>query len=634
MSKKKVLFHSDFSLMKTGFGRNAKLVLTHLYNTKKYDIHHYCCGLNETYPEFDRLPWKSYGAIPADISNIDQRDPKIGRMIAYGSLKIDDMINEVKPDVYIGAQDIWGLDYTIEKKWFNKISCALWTTLDSLPILPKAIDVAKKAKNFWVWADFATKKMHEMDLKHVKTVHGVLDHNSFYKLKKEERSALRRSSLIEEDAFVVGFVFRNQLRKSVPNLLEGYKILKEKNPKVKFYLLLHTHFSEGWNIHRLADEFEIPHREILTTYTCKNCGVYDVKPFIGQDLDCDICSTQKSMTTTNVQHGTTEKQLNEIYNMMDCYCHPFTSGGQELPLQEAKLVELPVLTTNYSCGEDMCIDEAHSLPLEWSEYREHGTEFIKASTCPKSIAKRLNEVVKMSPKKREEMGKKARQWIIDNYSVEKVCADIEKFIDESPSLTNEEDYIELDQKNPDAKIDDSLDTEDWIISLYNNILDMEVDRNDKGFLYWKQELEENGKDRQAVHDYFKDVARQEITKKGVSLEDILDKDDDGKRLLYVIPESIGDIYLSTSLFKSLRDQYPDYNLYVACNLAFASVLAGNPYVHKVIPYIKQMDNLFWLEGKGQEKGYFEVALLSHFGTQRMINYTHHGKDKIAFNLKY
>ena len=139
----------------------------------------------------------------------------------------------------------------------------------------------------------------------------------------------------------------------MPNLLEGYKLFKDKNPKAKSYLLLHTHFSEGWNIHRLADEYKVDHKEILTTYVCKNCGNYNVRPFVGQDLDCGVCGTEKSQTTTNVQHGVTEQQLNEIYNLMDCYCHPFTSGGQELPIQEAKLTELVALTTNYSCGEDM-----------------------------------------------------------------------------------------------------------------------------------------------------------------------------------------------------------------------------------------------------------------------------------------
>ena len=34
-----------------------------------------------------------------------------------------------------------------------------------------------------------------------------------------------------ENSFVIGFVFRNQLRKSVPNLLEGFSIFKKRSEK-------------------------------------------------------------------------------------------------------------------------------------------------------------------------------------------------------------------------------------------------------------------------------------------------------------------------------------------------------------------------------------------------------------------
>ena len=111
---------------------------------------------------------------------------------------------------------------------------------------------------------------------------------------------------------------------------------------------------------------------------------------------------------------------------MDVYCHPFTSGVQEIPIQEAKFTELITLVTNYSCGEEMCESEAGSLPLDWASYTEHGTEFIKASTSPKSIAKQIYKVYKMSNAEREALGKKARKWVVDNFSTESVCSLMEK----------------------------------------------------------------------------------------------------------------------------------------------------------------------------------------------------------------
>ena len=101
-----------------------------------------------------------------------QRDPSYARQAGYGTHFIDKAIKEEKPDVYFGVQDIWGVDYCIEKPWFNKINHAIWTTLDSLPILPNAVEKASKIKNYWIWADFATKALHELGHKHVKTIRG------------------------------------------------------------------------------------------------------------------------------------------------------------------------------------------------------------------------------------------------------------------------------------------------------------------------------------------------------------------------------------------------------------------------------------------------------------------------------
>ena len=59
----------------------------------------------------------------------------------------------------------------------------------------------------------------------------------------------------------------------------------------------------------------------------------------------------------------------------------------------------------------------------------------------------------------------------------------------------------------------------------------------------------------------------------------------------VMPERIGDVYLSTSLFPNIRKQYPDYNIYYATHPQYFEILDGNPYIHKCIPYHDQLANL-------------------------------------------
>ena len=113
---------------------------------------------------------------------------------------------------------------------------------------------------------------------------------------------------------------------------------------------------------------------------------------------------EKFLETVSVGKGVTESQLNEVYNLMDVYCHPFTSGGQEIPIQEAKLTELITLVTNYSCGEEMCEPEANSLALEWDEYRKSEPTLKKLTH--ESISKKLEEVYKMSPAQGKKWAKK------------------------------------------------------------------------------------------------------------------------------------------------------------------------------------------------------------------------------------
>ena len=638
MKKKKVLLQTDFALGKTGFGRNARAILSYLYKTGKYDLVHYCCGTPYSAMQHRMLPWKSVGALPDNQNELNQinRDPNLAKRASYGEYYLDRVIKENKPDVYIAAQDIWGIDFAIDKPWFKKINSVLWTTLDSLPILPSALKAAKKAENFWVWSTFAEGEMKKLGYDNVRTVHGAVEASDFRKLSDKKRLNLRINQGIPTNSFIVGFVFRNQLRKSVPNLLEGFKLFKQKNSNLKdAKLLLHTSYNEGWNITKLAEEYKIPNQDILTTYSCKACSKYSIQPFSEREIDCKFCGAKKSCETTNVGHGVTEPQLNEIYNLMDVYCHPFTSGGQEIPIQEAKLTELITLVTNYSCGEEMCQPDAASLPLTWSEYREHGTEFIKASTKPNSICNQLTKVLKMKPKQKELMGKQARQWVVDNFSTEAVCKKIEEFIDNAPDVDYEFDF-EQRRANPDYAMPAIENDSEWVLHMYANILNYEgVSEDDDGYKHWMSELKK-GMPREKVEEYFRSIADKENKDKNkVNFEDLLSSDDKGKRILYCMPRSAGDIFLSTSLFKSIKETYPDHNLYVATSPEFFDLLDGNEHVHKVLPFDEALENHHFTEGSGENKGHFEISFIPHITTQKFQSYQHNGKDIINYkDLKY
>lgn len=636
MKKKKIVYHSNHCKTKTGFGRNAKALLKYLYSTGKYDIVEYSTGIGWNHPSLSKLPWKCRGTLPENQREWQdiQKNPPLARSVQYGSKFIDRIIKEERPDVYIGVEDIWAFNGYFDRKWWNKINCVIHTTLDSEPILPLAVDAANKINNYYVWANFAKREMHKLGHTHVDVMHGAFDTNDFYRLSDTDRAGLRQKHNLNPNGFIIGFVFRNQLRKSVPQLLDGFKLFLEKNPQA--YLLLHTCWHEdpnaSWDIPRLMKDRDIDHKRVLTTYVCRSCGEYMIKPFEGEQKNCPYCGKEKSVFTSSPQSGVSENQLNEIYNLMDVYCHPFTSGGQEMPIQEAKLTELVTLVTNYTCGEEHCTEESGGIPLQWEAYFEPGTNFKKATTLPSSICDQLTKVWKMPKDKRSRLGKKAKQYIIKHYDIQKVGKQWEEIIDSLPEITWDYDFTEK-KKNPEYTPSNEPDNVKWIQELYENILLIpNIPEHDKGVQDWLQALKD-GRSRQDVLAYFKKVASEENQKQNqIEFSALLDKDDEGRRLAIVMPESAGDILMTTSLLQDIKETYPDYNIYFITQSKFMDMLEGNPYIHKVLPYVKECDNLLWLEGQGDHKGFFEIAFLPHIGTQRMLDYLHNDKDKISFNI--
>ena len=627
MRKKRVLIHSNFCKMFTGFGKHKKNLLSYLYNTGKYDIIELSNGYTWESEQLKFVPWESYGTLPSDpeIHKEIAIDERRKNAAGYGAEMIDHAVKELKPDIYLGIEDVWAFNGFIEKEWWNKIHCIVHTTLDSLPILPDAVNAADKIKNYFVWASFAEKAMHKLGHTHVKTVHGTLDASSFYRLLDEDRLKLRNRFKLS-DEYIIGFVFRNQLRKSVPNLLDGFKLFQENNKQSKVKLLLHTSWNEGWDILKLLKEKEINTKNILTTYVCKNCNAYNVKSFSSHVVNCDFCRTQNSCETTNVKTGVNEQQLNEIYNLMDVYCHPFTSGGQEIPIQEAKLTELITLVTNYSCGEDCSTEASGGFPLEWAEYREPGTQFIKASTLPTSIFSQLQHVYNLPSETKKLLGKSARQFVIDNYSIEVVGKFFENLFDSFPHV----DYVFENKKlkcDPFYDPDPNSQDKEWIESLYSNIL---TKQDPAGVVRWMQRLKADLK-RSDVLNYFRKVALSE--NQNSFLDEMLSslkENKDSKKIAFIQPNGVEEIIIATSLVTSIKKTYPDYDIYFFTRNEYFDLINSHPDVKKVLNYFNKMDDPLFFEGKGANNKYFDIVFAPYLSINN--NYFRNAEDIIQYNI--
>jgi hypothetical protein len=136
--------------------------------------------------------------------------------------------------------------------------------------------------------------------------------------------------------------------------------------------------------------------------------------------------------------------------------------------------------------------------------------------------------------------------------------------------------------------------------------------------------------REKLYEYFIDVARKESAeKKAVSVWDLIDKYRTNKRLIFITPQSAGDIFIVSSILKSVKEQYLNYDIYFMCDQKFHEILEANPYIHKILPWIPQFDNEMFVIGAGQNEQLFHAYLNPTVATQTKLAYL--GNTNPKFN---
>lgn len=643
----RILLQTDPPWVKTGLAEGGKTLFKYLYRTGKYDLGYYATqGTLTNHPLLGTTPWRSFGCIPPDQNLINQinADPNLARDASYGSLQIDAVIKDWKPTVWVGSNDCWSFSLAnyADKPWYSRINSVHHITLDSYPILDQAFEQAKRSKVYLTWAKFAAREMRRVGgaaMGHVDSIYGAMDIAAFSPITDKEKADLRRRFNIPQDTIIFLYVFRNQLRKSANRILEAYARFRKDHPNLHTALHFHTSFSEkaqGWDLPKRAADYGVRREELLCTYVCKGCGAWFVAPYGGEDIDCPACGAQKSVITASITNGVPADQMKLVYGLSDACLSAFTSGGQEYHNVQSLLCGKTLACTNYSCGEDFCIDETRGFvtPLRWHPYDEQSTNFIKAATDVGDITAFMRSFVRQPKRALEAAGEKGRDWAIKTFGIETIGAQWERLFDAMPMP----DWSSIDLTKPARKNDafpmpDIAENEAWVKTLYKEILLMDVTDQDTGLVHWLARLKE-GMQRRAIYDYFISVARQENQKNGhgaqqADFASLLDNTGRPK-VLFVIKESAGDVAMCTALFHSLHQQHPGCDLYVATEPPYVELLAGNELVHKVLPYQPFMENELACIGQGPNKGLFSAYYHPGILTQRQLGYL--GRPEPAFPI--
>ncbi len=627
----RILLQTDPSWVSTGLSENAKALLKYFWKAGKHDIAHMCVqGTLTNNPRLNLTPWKSFGCIPTDQNLINQinADPGKARDAGYGAFGIDAAVKDWKPTVWIGSNDIWSFPNHayMDKPWYKAINSVPHITIDSIPVLDQAFQQAAASKYYMGWSKFSARamKMAGPKFAHVDFIYGASDTTKYSPVPEKEIVELKRRFGIDPTATIFLMVGRNQLRKSYPNVLHALALFKRENPSANVKVLFHTAYHEqgqGWNLVKLAAQYGVNMADVLATYVCKQCKQWYVAPFTGEDLDCPLCGGKKCVSTvTSFDHSVPHDEMKYIYGLSNACISAFTSGGLEMHNVQSLLCGKPLACTNYSCGEDFC-EQPFVFPLGFGSYYEAGNSFVKATTSPDDIKKFMKKVWQMTPAALARWGEEGQEWGVKTFNVDTIGAQWDKLFDSMPHP----DWATIDltpkPKNEGFANPEIEDPDQWLTSLYTNILKMDEQPNGDGRKHWLTKLKE-GMKREDIYNFFIGVAKQENSKSGVTPKEFKDLFDplDKKRVLYVLKESIGDHLIFTAFLKEAKRKYPEHSIYIACDPKYFEIYHGNPFVKAMIPYLPAMENEMIFIGSGLSEKLVDVYCNVALSTQKILNY--------------
>lgn len=610
---KKVAIYSNSSIDKTGFGKHARILLQEL-NKSGYDAFEMAAGKPEGFEPLQSLPWRAYGLTPTDpkeretIDKFFRDNPGYDpRALGYGNFGIEKVILNEKPDVIIAIEDSWAWPGLLGRPIYHKNphNWIFWCPQDSLPITSGQKEFASSVKNFAVKAPFA---QEEFEKEGIKTMFWkALSDFSKFKPDRKAGLQLRRGANIEDDALCFGFVFRNQLRKLVYPLIEGFKVFSDENPDAR--LVFHTHPKEGhgsWDIPEIVKSCGLDKNKVLFTKFCNRCKKFSLGPAMEKAENCS-CGHPIAHPTPDI--GISEEQLNVIYNAFDGYIHPANSGGAEFPVAEAIHAGVPTATVDYAYGK---MYPVYKLPFNY--YEEVHSLFKKARPTPEGITEFMNYIKDLSKEERKEVGSKGREWALDYFDIHKTCREVIDYIETLPAADYDWKFPCLNPPMPQVE-----DNKEWMTQLHLGFFGAYPPDH-----FSNQILEalNNNISREDIYKRTQELIEQQP--KPVDPKSFF-KDDGKKRLLVGLEHNPSDCLVLLSVLDQLREKYPadEWGLYLMTAPQNFELFAHLDYLDGLISS-HEINNTYFYEGSKQFEKLVDIFLQPFKATNSAFGWSHNG----------
>jgi len=636
----------------------------YVYNLEVEDDNSYICNnfvVHNSYaktsdPRAQSLPWKFYGVIPEDNDSVGIQEYKQHyREAQFGKLIMDNVLADFKPNIVAVLRDRWMDYFWADSAFRDRFHWIYMACVDSYPQKWEWLNTYGGVDTLLAYAHFGKRALEEqsktdiargLGIKPLK-VDMVMQPGIDTKIyAPQDKTKVKQDFGIPPEIRFIGMVSRNQKRKLFPRLIESFRMFKDQNgwgesdPKKKkikdidnIKLLLHTCVQDvGFDIPE-AIRREGLQKEVLFSYICAECGVCAVSPFAGHPTKCPKCG-KVSMITPNTQIGYPDEQFAKLFNLMDVYVQGAIAGAAEMSIVNAKSAGVPTIVTNYAAMSEQgkngggalikCDLETEAETMQWRAWFDR-----------QDLVNKLTKIMK-KPKILERLSNEARRCAVDYYNWDLTSKKWEYILDKTEVDKNawdkKIDKLEMPEENLHKQ--QNLSDEEFVNKCYKEILHREPDNSGKR--NWLGQLKK-GVQRNKVEEYFRN-----ITKKNNVAADLLDNTkpqnpieaiaksmdkDDTFRILYCMPETAGDVLISTAIITKLQDEYPDASIYFATKPQYFDIIKDNPYIHGVVEYHPELLNYRTPEHFGPSPGFVDMCFCPFIITQKIPHWIHSGNGK-------
>lgn len=429
MKKPRILFCGEATYTNSGFAVYQKEVMKRFQASGKYELAELANYGDTSDPNDNRwrtVPWKFYPVKPNGYNEAECRAYMSNDLNQFGQWKFEATCIDFKPDVVMSISDWWMSEYQQRSPFRPYYHWAIMPTVDSIPQDEQWLSTYADADAVFTYTDWSLEALRQSSGHHINLKCSAPPGADTEIFKPVADKRTHRGSMgFDEDAFVVGTVMRNQVRKLYPDLIEAFALFLKTAPThiaEKTFLYLHTSWPDlGWDIPRLIKEAGISHKCIFT-YCCTRPGCGSVFPahFSDAITHCTQCGEYSAKFPTS-NSGISTEILSHVYNFMDVYVQYATNEGFGMPMAEASACGIPIMAVDYSAMSDV-VRKVHGIPINVQRFfRDSGTGTRRALPDNEDFVKKLIGFLSKPSPVRARMGFAASTAAKEHYNYDKTA---------------------------------------------------------------------------------------------------------------------------------------------------------------------------------------------------------------------